>query len=99
MTDEHGTTYEPHHGASPTDHVLQELALYGYRPFQGEPDPRPLPEGNIVAGSIADIFDALVVALGIDDKDLVSSGRELAGEQDRGHGLSRPTFGRGDRDL
>ena len=63
MTDEHGTTYEPHHGASPTDHVLQELALYGYRPFQGEPDPRPLPEGNIVAGSIADIFDALVVAL------------------------------------
>ena len=32
MTYEHDTTYEPHHAASPTDHVLQELALYGYRP-------------------------------------------------------------------
>ena len=62
MTYEHDTTYEPHHAASPTDHVLQELALYGYRPFADEPDPRPLPEGNVVAGSIADIFDALVRA-------------------------------------
>jgi hypothetical protein len=55
--------FEPHHDSSPTDHVLQELQLYGYRPFEDEPDPRPLPEGNVVAGSIADIFDALVVAL------------------------------------
>ena len=63
MTEHHDTDYEPHHESSPTDHVLQELALYGYRPFEDEPDPRPLPEGNVVAGSIADIFDALVVAL------------------------------------
>jgi hypothetical protein len=63
MTEEHDTRYEPHHASSPTDHVLQELALYGYRPFEDEPDPRPLPEGNVVAGSITDIFDALVVAL------------------------------------
>uniref|UniRef100_A0A9E8CKR8 DUF2493 domain-containing protein n=1 Tax=Bosea sp. NBC_00436 TaxID=2969620 RepID=A0A9E8CKR8_9HYPH len=60
MTKAHDT--EPHHAASPTDHILQELQLYGYRPFAGEPDPRPLPEGDTVAGSIADIFDALVVA-------------------------------------
>lgn len=45
---------------SPTEHVLQELQLYGYRPFADEPDPRPLPEGDRVAGAIADIVDALV---------------------------------------
>ena len=56
--------FEPHHSASPTDHVLTELQLYGFRPFQDEPDPRPLPEGNAVAGAIADIFDALVATLG-----------------------------------
>ena len=63
MTEEHDTAYEPHHDSSPTDHLLQELQLYGYRPFEDEPDPRPLPEGRVIAGSIADIFDALVVAL------------------------------------
>jgi hypothetical protein len=26
----------------PTDHVVTELQLYSYRPFQDEPDPRPL---------------------------------------------------------
>jgi hypothetical protein len=30
---------EPHHTSSPTDHVLHELQLYGYRPFQDKPDP------------------------------------------------------------
>ena len=55
--------FEPHHNSSPTDQVLQELQLYGYRPFQDEPDPRPLPEAHVLAGSISDIFDALVVAL------------------------------------
>jgi hypothetical protein len=54
---------EPEHTSSPTDHILQELALYGYRPFDDEPDPRPLPEGNRVAGAIADIFDALIATL------------------------------------
>ncbi len=48
---------------SPTGHVLQELQLYGYRPFADEPDPRPLPEGDRVAGAIADIFDALISTL------------------------------------
>ncbi len=32
------------HAASPTAHLLDELSLYGYRPRQDEPDPRPLPE-------------------------------------------------------
>jgi hypothetical protein len=64
MTTEYDDTgFEPPHASSPTDHVLSELQLYGFRPFQDEPDPRPLPEGNIVAGAIADIFDALIVSL------------------------------------
>lgn len=60
---EHDDSYEPHHRSSPTDHVLHELQLYGYRPFADEPDGRPLPERNHVAGAIADIFDALIATL------------------------------------
>ncbi|TPI26583.1 DUF2493 domain-containing protein [Mesorhizobium sp. B3-2-1] len=63
MNDHHDTDFEPPHASSPTDHVLHELQLYGYRPFEDEPDPRPLPEGHVIAASIADIFDALVVAM------------------------------------
>jgi hypothetical protein len=55
--------FEPQHSSSPTDRVLHELQLHGYRPFHDEPDPRPLPEAKILAGSISDIFDALVFAL------------------------------------
>jgi hypothetical protein len=62
-TDHDDTDFEPPHASSPTDHVLQELQLYGYRPLQGEPDPRLLPEGATVAGAVADIFDALVSTL------------------------------------
>src|SRR6266568_3546656 len=54
---------EPPHAASPTDHVLSELQLFGYRPFDDEPDPRPLPEGKMIAGAVSDIFDALVATL------------------------------------
>ena len=54
---------EPAHAASPTEHVLSELQLFGYRPFDDQPDPRPLPEGKIIAGAVADIFDALVATL------------------------------------
>ena len=50
---------EPHE-ESPTAFILSELQLYGYRPFTDEPDPRPLPDGQRVAGAIADIFDALI---------------------------------------
>ncbi len=65
MTTEHDDMgLEPPHTSSPTDHVLAELQLYGYRPFQDEPDLRPLPEAKAVTGAVADIFDALVVTLG-----------------------------------
>lgn len=48
---------------SQTAHLLDEIALYGYRPFEDEPDPRPLPESRQAAGAIADMFDAMVVTL------------------------------------
>jgi len=45
------------------DRVLTELQLYGYRPGQDEPDPRPLPLEQTIAGAFADIFDDLVPTL------------------------------------
>ena len=48
---------------STTALVLDELQLYGHRPFADEPDPRPLPEADTILSAVADIFDALVAAL------------------------------------
>ena len=62
-TNRDDTDFEPPHSSSPTDHVLTELQLHGYRPFQDEPDPRPLPEASAIAGAVADIFDALIATL------------------------------------
>lgn len=59
MTTDHDKPAE----LSQTAEVLHELQLYGFRPFEDEPDPRPLPEGRLVTGAMADIFDALVVTL------------------------------------
>jgi len=47
------------HAASPTAHLLDELALYGYRPHQDEPDPRPLPEPDAVEKHLGTVIDAL----------------------------------------
>ena len=49
--------------SSATAAVLEELQLYGYRPFADEPDPRPLPEADAFQGAIADIFEALAATL------------------------------------
>ncbi|HQS17725.1 MAG TPA: hypothetical protein PKZ04_20915, partial [Reyranella sp.] len=62
-TDRDDPDFQPLHTSSPTDHVLTELQLYGHRPFQDEPDPRPLPEAQIIAGAVVDIFDAFVSTL------------------------------------
>ena len=48
---------------SPTAHLLDELALYGHRPYDEEPDARPLPEPAKLQGALADMFDALVATL------------------------------------
>lgn len=61
-TDRDDTSFE--HAASATDHIITELQLYGYRPFQDEPDPRPLPEARTISNAVADMFDALIATLG-----------------------------------
>jgi hypothetical protein len=63
-TERDDSGFEPLHTSSPTDHVLTELQLHGYRPGADEPDPRPLPESETIGGAVADIFDALVATLG-----------------------------------
>lgn len=64
MTTEHDDPhFESPHASSPTDHVIAELQLFGFRPLQDEPDPRPFPESKAITGAIADIFDALVSTL------------------------------------
>ncbi len=55
--------HEPEHEESPTAYLLQEMALYGYRPFDDEPDQRPLPDARSAEGAVADIFDAMVSCL------------------------------------
>lgn len=52
---------EPESGTSA--YLLQEMQLYGYRPFDDEPDQRPLPEPRMMEGAIADIFDAMTACL------------------------------------
>ena len=63
MTEPSFTDHEPHHTVSPTASLLMELQLYGHRPFQDEPDARPLPEERTLLTALADIFDALVATL------------------------------------
>ncbi len=57
------TLHEPQ-ARSTTALVLDELQLFGHRPFSDELDPRPLPEPDTVQAAMTDIFDALVVAFG-----------------------------------
>jgi hypothetical protein len=62
-TDRDISDIEDPNASSPTDRVLTELQMHGYRPFQDEPDLRPLPEARAVGGAVADIFDALISTL------------------------------------
>jgi hypothetical protein len=50
-------------GGSQFSHLLQELELFGRRPFEDELDPRPLPEGRLVEAAAADTFDAMGASL------------------------------------
>ena len=56
--------YEPHHAASPTDRVILELQMYGHRPHQDEPDPRPLPDETVIRAGLAGIFETIAGMLG-----------------------------------
>jgi hypothetical protein len=55
--------FDASQSSSPAEHLLTEMQLYGYRPFADERDQRLLPDGNAVAGAVADIFDALIATL------------------------------------
>ena len=57
------TELSDHDTPSPTEHLLDALQLHGYRPFQDEPDPRPLPDPQIAQGLLYDSFDALVALM------------------------------------
>ena len=60
----HDDGYEPFHASSPTDRVILELQMYGHRPHQDEPDPRPLPDETVIRAGLADIFDVITGMLG-----------------------------------
>lgn len=64
MTTEDFGGQEPSHTTSPTYHAIAYLQQYGWRPGEGEPDPRPMPESEAVSQAVADIFDAFVATLG-----------------------------------
>jgi hypothetical protein len=51
------------HAASPTAHLLDELALYGHRPGHDEPDPRSLPEPEVAQAHLDATVDALTAML------------------------------------
>jgi hypothetical protein len=51
------------HAVSATAHLLDEIALYGYRPGQDEPDPRPLPEPDNACRHIKAAIEALKTML------------------------------------
>ena len=50
-------------GPGTTAYLLQEMQLFGHRPFEDEPDPRPLPDARLAGGAIVDMFDALAGCL------------------------------------
>jgi hypothetical protein len=48
-----------HETQSPSSHLLDELALHGYRPLDDEPDPRPLPSSDAAALALEAAVEAL----------------------------------------
>jgi YspA, cpYpsA-related SLOG family len=58
-----GDTETERHSASPTAHLLDELALHGHRAGEDEPDPRPLPELDAVRGQLGAMVEAFLALL------------------------------------
>ncbi|MGO9473762.1 MAG: DUF2493 domain-containing protein [Rhodomicrobium sp.] len=55
--------HEPRQQISSTARVIEELELFGFHPSADDPDPRPLPDTDLMAGAISDIFDIVGGAL------------------------------------
>ncbi len=60
MDEHHDITTD---GGSQFSHLLEELELFGRRPYDDDLDPRPLPEGRLVEAAAADSFDAMAACL------------------------------------
>jgi hypothetical protein len=48
-----------HEAQSQASHLLDELALHGYRPLDDEPDPRPLPSSDAASLALESAVEAL----------------------------------------
>ena len=48
-----------HHTASATARTIEQLELYGRHRFDDEPDPRPLPDADMLDAAIAALFETL----------------------------------------
>jgi len=51
--------HSDHDEKSPSSHLLDELALHGYRPFDDEPDPRPLPCSDAASTALESMVEIL----------------------------------------
>lgn len=51
--------HQDHETNPPSPHLLDELALHGYRPFEDEGDPRPLPSSNAATLALESAAKAL----------------------------------------
>ena len=51
--------HSDHDEESPSSHLLDELALHGYRPFDDEPDPRPLPSSDAASTALESMVEVL----------------------------------------
>lgn len=49
------------HGSA-TAHVIEQMQLYGYHPNDDEPDPRPVPDTDVIESAVAALFDTLITA-------------------------------------
>lgn len=64
MTHDTASTSDPDEpSSSPTAQLLDELALYGHRILQDEPDPRPLPDAGRVQAELSTVVDSLAALL------------------------------------
>ena len=51
--------HSDHDEESPSSHLLDELALHGYRPFDDEPDPHPLPSSDAASTALESMVEVL----------------------------------------
>lgn len=63
MHDATGPSHDRPDEPGTTAYLLQEMQLFGHRPFEDEPDPRPLPDARLAGGAVADMFDGLAGCL------------------------------------